>query len=33
VRAIDLARADEPWSPFDAHAATEWLIEAHTAAG
>ena len=33
IRAIDLARAGEPWSPFDVHAATNWLIDAHTATG
>ena len=33
VRAIDLARADQLWAPIDVHAAMDWLIEAHAAAG
>jgi len=33
VRAVDLARSGQPWTPFDVRAATDWLIEAHAAAG
>jgi hypothetical protein len=33
VRAIDLARSGQPWTPFDVRAETDWLIEAHAATG
>lgn len=33
ARAVDLARAGEPWSPFDVRVATDWLIGAYTATG
>lgn len=33
VRAVDLARSGQPWTPFDVRAETDWLIEAHAAAG